>query len=254
MGDFNGKVVLVTGSGSGIGRASARAFAREGASVAVADINDVAGRETVDIVNAEGGKAEFFHVDVADEDSVGRLMVAVAGSLGPIDTAHNNAGIDGKVEPLLETTLAEWRQVLTVDLESVFLCLKAEIAHMLGRGGTIVNTASLCGLIGGYNHGAYTAAKHGVVGLTKAAAMEYIEQGIRINAVCPGPVDTPFMHGLPGGLVDKLRSGVPANRLGRPEEIAEAVLWLASERSGYVVGQALAVDGGTVLGGMSTKL
>ena len=254
MREFEGKTVLVTGSGSGIGRASALAFAAEGATVAVADINKEAGLGTVDLIAEAGGAAHYFHVDVSEEESVRDLIRTVAGDLGPIASAHNNAGVDGRVEPLLSTTFQEWRRIMSIDLDSVFLCLKYEIEHMLAHGGgTIVNTASASGLLGGYNHAAYGAAKHGVVGLTKAAAMEYIEQGVRINAICPGLIDTPFMSDLPQQLVRQLLAGTPANRAGRPAEIAQAVVWLASEKSSYVVGQPMPVDGGTTLGGSSSK-
>jgi|SRR5690625_653112 len=255
MSEFRDKTVLVTGSGSGIGRASAIAFAKEGAVVAVADIDAATGAETVRLITEAGGQAQYFRVDVSDEESVRSLISTVADQLGPIVSAHNNAGIDGRVEPLLDTTFEEWRRIISIDLDSVFLCMKYEIAHMLANsGGTIVNTASASGLLGGYNHAAYTAAKHGVVGLTKAAAMEYIEQGVRINAICPGLIDTPFMTELPQQLVGQLLAGTPANRAGKPSEIAQAVLWLASERSSYVVGQPLPVDGGTTLGGSSSKI
>ncbi len=254
MSEFIGKVAAVTGAASGIGRATALAFAAAGARVAVLDIDREHGEETVELIRRTGGDALYVPVDVANEADVDRAFAAVVAELGALDVAHNNAGVDGKVATLLDTPLEEWRKVIDVDLTSVFLCLKAEIRIMRERGGgSIVNTASASGLIGGYNHGAYTAAKHGVVGLTKAAAMEWIDDGIRINAVCPGPINTPFMTELPPGIVAQLLSGTPAGRLGEPAEIAEAVLWLASDRASYMVGHALAVDGGTVLGGTATK-
>lgn len=254
MSEFDGKVAAVTGSASGIGRATALAFAAAGARVAVLDIDQAEGLETARLIREAGGEAVFVAVDVSDEDSVDRAFATVVAELGALDIAHNNAGVDGKIATLLDTPLAEWRRVVDIDLTSVFLCMKAEIRIMREQGGgAIVNTASASGLIGGYNHGAYTAAKHGVVGLTKAAAMEWIDDGIRINAICPGPINTPFMAELPSGIVAQLLSGTPAGRLGEPAEIAEAVLWLASDRASYMVGHALAVDGGTVLGGTATK-
>ncbi|WP_395106185.1 SDR family NAD(P)-dependent oxidoreductase [Actinomadura sp. SCN-SB] len=253
MGEFDGKVVLVTGAGSGIGRASAEAFGREGASVAVADIDRSVAEETAEAIVKAGGTAEPFTADVADEDAVNALIGAVVERFGGLDVAHNNAGIEGAHLPMAEMPLEDWQRTLAVNLTGVFLCMKAEIPVMLERGGAIVNTASASGLVGGWNLAGYTAAKHGVVGLTRAAACDYGERGIRINAVCPGAIDTPFLAELPQPFLQRLTEGHPIGRLGRAEEIADAVLWLASDRASFVIGQALQVDGGVVMGSPSTK-
>jgi NAD(P)-dependent dehydrogenase (short-subunit alcohol dehydrogenase family) len=254
--DFGGKTALVTGGGSGIGRATVQAFAKAGAQVAVADIDREAGESTVEAVREAGGSAAFFFADVADEASVRTMVDEVVRRFGGIDIAHNNAGIEGKTVPLCAVPSDNWRKVVDVDLSSVFYCMKAEIEQMIrqGRGGAIVNTASASGLIGGYNLSAYTAAKHGVVGLTRAAAADYGAQAIRINALCPGPIDTPFIGELPQALRDRLIFGVPLNRLGRPEEMAAAVLWLCSDAASYVTGHALSVDGGVVASSAATRV
>lgn len=252
--DFSGKVVLVTGGGSGIGRASAQAFGRAGARVVIADICADSGNASVASIVEEGGIAEFVSVDVASEDSVIAMIEHTLARFGRLDIAHNNAGIEGKTVPLAELPSDNWRRVIDVNLTSVFYCLKAEIPAMLaGGGGAIVNTASASGLIGGYNLSVYTAAKHGLVGLTKAAAMDYASKGIRINALCPGAIDTPFLAQLPKPFVDRLIFGTPMDRLGKPEEMAQAVLWLCSDAATYVTGHSLAVDGGVVLGGMGSR-
>ncbi len=252
--DFDGKVVFITGGGSGIGRASSLAFGRSGAKVAVADISEPSGQAVVAEIEEAGGTAKFFHVDVADLESVHAAVAAVIAQWGRLDIAHNNAGIEGKNVPLAEVESQDWQRVIDVDLTSVFFSLKAEIPVMLAQGGgAIVNTASASGLIGGFNLATYTAAKHGVVGLTKAAAMDYGDKGIRINAICPGPIDTPFISSLPKEALDQLISATPIGRLGQADEIAQAVLWLTSSGSSYMLGHSLPVDGGVVLSGVGTK-
>lgn len=252
--DYRGKICLVTGGGSGIGRASAAAFAAAGATVVVADISDTAGQETVRLVEAAGGIAEFRRADVANESDVIALVSAIVERHGRVDFAHNNAGIEATTVPLAELDSSEWRRVIDVNLNSVFYCLKAEIAAMIpSGGGSIVNTASAAGLIGGYNLGCYTATKHGVVGLTKAAAMDYAHAGIRINSVCPGLVDTPFIAALPQPAIKRLLLASPIGRMAHAEEIAQAVLWLCSDSASYMLGHPLAVDGGVTLGGTGTQ-
>jgi NAD(P)-dependent dehydrogenase (short-subunit alcohol dehydrogenase family) len=253
--DFKGKVALVTGGGSGIGRATALAFAAAGARVAVADISEANGAATVEAIRSVGGEARFFAVDVADEAQVRTMVAGVVAAYGALDIAHNNAGIEANVVPLAQLDSDNWRRVMDVNLSSVFYCLKAEIEIMLAAGqGAIVNTASASGLIGGYSLSAYTATKHGVVGLTKAAAIDYADKGIRINSICPGLVDTPFIADLPAPFRDRLLFGTPIGRLGRAEEIARSVLWLCSEDASYITGHALAVDGGVTITSIGTRM
>jgi NAD(P)-dependent dehydrogenase (short-subunit alcohol dehydrogenase family) len=252
--DFTDKIVLVTGGGSGIGLASTRAFAAAGAHVVVADLSKENGNAAVDAVRAAGGTGEFLHVDVADEVAVIYLIEHIRSTYGRLDIAHNNAGIEAKTVPLAEVPSDNWRRVIDVNLSSVFYCLKAEISVMVAQGGgAIVNTASAAGLIGGFNLSVYTAAKHGVVGLTKGAAMDYATKGVRVNALCPGAIDTPFLAQLPRPFLQRLIFGTPMTRLGTADEMAQAVMWLCSDASSYVTGHALAVDGGTVLGGIGTR-
>jgi NAD(P)-dependent dehydrogenase (short-subunit alcohol dehydrogenase family) len=252
--NFSDKILLVTGAGSGIGCASAEAFGDAGATVIVADISEQKGQSTVDKIVGRGGNAQFLLVDVSSEPSVQSLMQTIERAHGRLDIAHNNAGIEGQTVPLAELPSDNWRRVIDVNLTSVFYCLKAQIPLMVrGGGGAIVNTASAAGLIGGYNLSVYTAAKHGVVGLTKAAAMDYATQGVRVNSLCPGAIDTPFLAELPQPFLNRLIFGTPMTRLGQPAEMAQAVMWLCSDAASYVTGHALAVDGGTVLGGLGTR-
>jgi NAD(P)-dependent dehydrogenase (short-subunit alcohol dehydrogenase family) len=252
--DFSGKVALVTGGGSGIGRASAEAFGRAGATVVVADISEANGEETVEGIRRGGGMAEFRPLDVADFVQVENVIHEIVERWGRIDFAHNNAGVEGTHVPLAEIPVEDWRRVIDIDLTAVFYCMRAEIPVMQKQGGgAIVNTSSASGLTGGFNLGAYTAAKHGVVGLTRAAALDYGAQGIRINSVCPGPIDTPFLADLPQAAQDRLVFATGLDRLGQAEEVAQAVLWLCSEGSSYVTGLPLSVDGGVAVGGMGTR-
>ncbi|MDH0910494.1 glucose 1-dehydrogenase [Rhizobium pusense] len=253
--DFQGKVVLVTGGASGIGRATAQAFAAAGATVAIADISTANGELVAEEIRRNGGAAKFYKVNVASESDVIAAIDAIVEEFGRLDIAHNNAGIEADIVPLAELSSDNWRRVLDVNLSSVFYCLKAEISHMLKRGGgTIVNTASASGLIGGYRLSAYTATKHGVVGLTKAAAIDYADKGIRINAICPGPIDTPFLADMPAPMRDRLLFGTPIGRLGQPEEMAKSVLWLCSEDASYVTGHSLSVDGAVAVTAIGTRM
>jgi NAD(P)-dependent dehydrogenase (short-subunit alcohol dehydrogenase family) len=251
-GRLEGRVALVTGAASGIGRATALAFAGEGGKVVVADIAAEAGRATVDLIEAAGGDAIFVHADVSRPDDVAQLVKSAVATYGRLDCAHNNAGIEGAVPAgtaFHEYPDAVWDQVMAINLKGVWLCLKAEIAQMLVQGGgAIVNTASIAGLVGGFGS-AYTAAKHGVVGLTRSAALEYAARGIRVNAVCPGVIATPMVERAFARRPEAEQlflAGEPIGRFGTPEEVASAVVWLCSDAASFLTGVALPVDGGWV--------
>jgi NAD(P)-dependent dehydrogenase (short-subunit alcohol dehydrogenase family) len=243
-----GKVALVTGASSGIGRATALAFAREGAKVVVADVTVEGGEETVALVKKSGGEAIFVKTDVAKAAEVEALINTAVATYGRLDCAHNNAGIAGKSKTVVDDTEDNWDRILTINLKGVWWCMKYEIAQMLKQGGgAIVNTASDAGLIGVRRGGAYVASKHGVVGLTKTAALEYAKAGIRVNCVCPGPIDTPMLQGIGGrnqAVIERMVVAQPGGRLGKPEEIAEAAVWLCSDAASFVTGLPMPVDGG----------
>ncbi len=248
-GYLDGKVVLVTGAGSGIGRETALACVREGARVVVADRVVEGGRETVQMAQQTGGEATFVEVDVTQAASVEAMMAAAVAAYGRVDCAHNNAGIEGTFANTADYPEDEWDRVMAVNLKGVWLCMTAEIPQMLTQGGgAIVNTASLAGLVGAKRMSAYVASKHGVAGLTKTAALEYAKSGIRVNAVCPGVihtsmVDRMFLSRRPE-LEDRLAQAEPVGRLGKPEEVAEAVVWLCSDAASFVTGHTMTVDGG----------
>jgi NAD(P)-dependent dehydrogenase (short-subunit alcohol dehydrogenase family) len=248
-GYLDGKAVLVTGAGSGIGRATALACAREGAQIVVADIGMEGGAETVSMIQRAGGKATFVHVNVTQAAEVEAMVTAAVSAYGRIDCAHNNAGIEGVFATTADYPEEDWDRVMAVNLKGVWLCMKYEIPQMLQQGGgAIVNTASLAGLVGAKRMPAYVASKHGVAGLTKAAALEYAKSGIRINAVCPGiihtsMVDRMFLSRRPD-LEDRLAAVEPMGRLGKPEEVADAVVWLCSDAASFVTGHTMTVDGG----------
>ena len=249
--NLKNKIALVTGAGSGIGRASALAFAREGARVAVVDIAAAGGEETVALIKKAGGDAMFIQTDVSRAAQVEAMVNQVVATYGRLDYAHNNAGGTGNRFFTHEYSERDWDDVINVNLKGVWLCLKYEIAVMLkGGGGAIVNTASTAGLLGFRKGAAYAASKHGVIGLTKAAAIEYASKGIRVNAVCPGLVRTPPVlkqMGTDPENMKRFTSFAPINRLGNPEEIAEAVVWLCSDAASFVTGHALVADGGLVI-------
>ncbi len=244
-------VALITGAGSGIGRAAALAFANNGARVVVADIDTEGGKTTTNTIIDAGGDATFVRVDVSQTIDVEAMVKNTIQVYGRLDCAFNNAGIEGTVgKRLSEYEEDSWDRVIGINLKGVWLCMKYQLAHMSAQGsGTIVNTASIAGLVGGTFGSAYYASKHGVVGLTKAAAVEYGSAGIRINAICPGVIQTEMADRL---LQDnKPRESAitalhPLGRLGTPDEIAQAVLWLSSDSASFVTGQAIAVDGGYV--------
>lgn len=252
MDEFQGKVALVTGAASGIGRASALAFARRGAKVVLADIDVELGRQTERLVAEAGGEALFLKADVSKSEDVRSLIDRTVEVFGRLDCAHNNAGINierGIGVPTADYREEDWDLVIDVNLKGVFLCMKYEIQVMLREGrGAIVNTSSISGLSGRPADPAYVSSKFGVVGLTKTAALEYAKTGIRINCICPGPVrDTRLTERverrIPGSL-EMAAAMVPMGRVGRPEEIAEAVVWLCSDAASFITGAALSIDGG----------
>ena len=254
MGLVSGKTALITGSGAGIGRATALAFASEGAKVVVSDVNDKGGIETVSLIDKAGGEAMFHRADVSKPAEVKDLVSAAVKAYGRLDCAVNNAGIEGKIAPMAEQTIENFDAIINVNLRGVFLCLQAEINEMLKTGGgAIVNLASVAGLIGFPGLSPYTASKHGVNGLTKNAALEYGKQGIRVNSVCPGGIDTRMLDSLAeqttGGtktteeLMDPLH---PIGRIGKPEEVAALIVWLCSPSASFVTGANVPVDGGYV--------
>jgi len=249
-GQLDGKVALITGAGSGIGRASALAFAREGAKVAVADIVVEGGEETVRMVKEAGGEAFFIKVDVSSAADVEAMVNAVVDTYGRIDCAYNNAGIEGRLASTDEYPEDVFDKVIDINLTGVWLCMKYELPHMLKQGsGAIVNTASGAGLIGVAGMSAYVASKHGVVGLTKTAALEYAKSGIRVNAVCPGVIQTPMIERITAEqpqLGEAVVAAEPVGRAGKPEEIAESVVWMCSDAASFVTGHAMSVDGGYV--------
>jgi NAD(P)-dependent dehydrogenase (short-subunit alcohol dehydrogenase family) len=247
--NYTGKVAFVTGAASGIGRATALAFAREGASVVVADISEQGNQETARTIEELGGRAIAVRCDVTRAQDVKAALDKTVEAFGRLDFAFNNAGIEPrKAAPTAEYEEEEWNRIIDINLRGVFLCMKHEIPPILKQGGgAIVNTSSGAGIIGIKGSPAYTAAKHGVIGLTKAAALDYAAQNIRVNAVCPGYIDTPMMGRFTGG-TDEGRAKViaeePIGRMGTPEEIAEAVLWLCSDAAAFMIGHAMVIDGG----------
>jgi len=250
-GILEGKITLVTGGSTGIGRATSLILAREGATVLIADLQDEEGANTVGLIQAAGGKAEYHHVDVAEHAAVSALMAHIESTYGALDGAFNNAGIEGPTAKVLDYTVEQWERVQRVNLTGVFVCMKCEVELMtkLNRSGSIVSTSSAAGLIGIPGASSYNASKHGVIGLTKTVALEYAARNIRVNAVCPGFIETPMLNRVTDASVkirEQMIRTVPMKRVAQPSEIGEAVAWLLSDRSSYVTGVALPVDGGWV--------
>ncbi len=249
---FEGKVALVTGAASGLGLATAKAFAESGAAVALADWNEGAVRVAADELSGQGHRALAIRCDVADDAQVEAMVARTVGTFGRLDAAYNNAGVQNVLAETADTTREDYDRVMGINLRGEWSCMKFELQQMRKQGGgAIVNCSSLGGLIGGAERGIYHAAKHGVLGFTKSAALEYAARGIRINAVCPGLIWTAMadqmVAGGQGEALKAMEKLIPMGRVGRPEEIADAVLWLCSDAASYVTGQSISVDGGFVM-------
>ena len=250
--DLQGKVAVITGGTSGIGRDTAVLFAEAGAKVVVAGRREAEGNETVDLIRQAGGVGLFVQTDVSKARDIEALVRRSVEKFGRVDTAFNNAGIEGNWRPIVDQSEEEWDHVININLKGVWLCVKHEIQQMLkqGGGGTIVNMSSVAGLMGAPAAAPYCASKHGVIGLTRTAALEYAKQKIRVNAVCPAVIETPMeqrLFGEPEAHKYAL-SMHPIGRLGTPREIAEAVLWLCSEKSSFMTGHYIVLDGGFLVG------
>jgi NAD(P)-dependent dehydrogenase (short-subunit alcohol dehydrogenase family) len=244
---FEGKVALVTGAGSGIGRATAVLFSSQGANVIVADISADGGEETVRMIKETGNDAIFIQVDVTQPDEVEALINKAVENYGRLDCAHNNAGSPGIPVSLVDCPLEEWDAVMTLNLKGTFLCMKYELMQMLKQGGgAIVNTSSTMGVVAHGKAPAYVTSKHGIIGMTRSAALEHVKDNIRINAICPGNTDTPIFNQLKENMPEvyqELISATPMGRFAQPDEIANAVIWLCSDAASYCNGHAMVVDG-----------
>jgi NAD(P)-dependent dehydrogenase (short-subunit alcohol dehydrogenase family) len=248
MGAYADKVVMITGAASGIGRAAAGLFARAGAAVVLLDRDAAAGESAAAALVAQGARAAFMPLDVRDPAACESVVAAVLERHGRLDAAFNNAGISGTTSLTENQGIEQWRQMIDINLSGVFHCMVPQLRAMRGRGGAIVNTASIAGTGGAAGAAAYSAAKHGVIGLTRTAAIEYARYGVRINSVSPGYIETPMTVGersiLTGNHLERALATVPARRLGHPEEVGEVVVWLCSEQASYVTGTNYVVDGG----------
>jgi NAD(P)-dependent dehydrogenase (short-subunit alcohol dehydrogenase family) len=250
--EFEGRVAFVTGGASGIGRATALAFADAGARVVVADVSREANEETARKIEQRGARALAVHCDVRRAEDIEAAVDEGVRAFGRLDFAFNNAGVEPKgLAPTADWDIEEWDRILTIDLRGVFLCMKSEIPRMLKNGGgAIVNTSSGAGVIGIQGSPAYTAAKHGVIGLTRSAALDYAARNVRINAVCPGYIDTPMIARYSGTSAEARADVIaqePIGRMGTPEEIAATVVWMCSDAAAFMIGHALVVDGGQTI-------
>lgn len=242
---FTGKVAFVTGAASGIGRATALAFAAEGARVAILDRTEDVLKETAEALKKAGGEVLAITSDVSIPEQVKAAVAQVVERFGRLDLAFNNAGVENKARPLHEIELEEWDRILGINLRGTFVCMKHEIAQMLRQGGgVVVNTSSGAGIRGVAGGAAYAASKHAIIGVTRSAALDYAKQNIRVNAILPGNIATPMMDRFTGGAIQKAIDLEPVGRLGKPEEIAETVLWMCSDLGGFVTGSSIVVDGG----------
>lgn len=245
---MKGKVALVTGGGSGIGRATAMLFAVHGAAVVVADKNLDGANKTLEMIKKSGEDGVAMQVDVSEESQIKKMVDDTIKKLGRLDFACNNAGIEGETNPITECSNENWQRVLDINLRGVLWCMKYEIPEMLKNGGgALVNISSIAGLVGFSGMPAYVSSKHAINGLTKTAALENAQQGLRVNSVCPGAIQTPMIERFVGESPEArkdLETQHPMGRFGKPEEVAEAVVWLCSDKASYVTGQTLAVDGG----------
>lgn len=251
MATFDGKTAVITGASSGIGRATAELLAAQGANVVIGDVAVEGAKETVDRITEAGGQATFQETDVTDSHAADALVRLAVDTYGSLDCAVNNAGTEGELLPTVDMSDDSWHRTLSINLTGVFFCLRAELRQMRAQGhGSVVNIASILGLVGYGSTPAYTASKHGVIGLTKVAALDHAAEGIRVNAVCPGWIETPMVmeRGVKAGeneqTYEELKAAHPLGRLGQPEEIAETIAWLCSDKSSFVTGQPFAADGG----------
>jgi NAD(P)-dependent dehydrogenase (short-subunit alcohol dehydrogenase family) len=249
---FENKVALITGAGSGLGLATAKAFAESGAAVVLADWNEQSARTAADELIAQGLKALAVACDVSDDAQVEAMIEKAVATFGRLDAAFNNAGVQNVLAETADTTRNDYDRVMDINLRGIWNCMKFELQQMRKQGsGAVVNCSSLGGLVGGAERGIYHASKHGVLGFTKSAALEYAARGIRVNAVCPGLIWTPMVDQMvaegQGEAMKAMEKSVPMGRVGRPEEIATAVLWLCSEAASYVTGQSISVDGGYIM-------
>jgi NAD(P)-dependent dehydrogenase (short-subunit alcohol dehydrogenase family) len=249
----DGRIALVTGAASGIGRAAALLFGERGCRVVAADLAEAGARETAELIQGAGGEAGALRVDVADESSVKEMIAEVAARHGRIDAAFNNAGISDTQHSWIDFPTEKWERMIAVNLGSVFLCLKHELAQMSAQEprdelrGQIVNTSSGAGMVAAPGQPHYTAAKHGIIGLTRSAAQEFASQGIRVNTICPGLTETRMIHNQPPELLKLLASMSPTGKLGRPSDVAQLAVWLCSPEARWVNGQAIVSDGGGIM-------